>query len=506
MLAILLTTCLGSLPSSTVPPTAPSLASFSATVPHCRLLRDDYKDAKEEVLAAYAVALDEVAKQCQKIKAPLERNLAYETILKIDPEQKTARRYLKYTFDREAEEWIRKRKYKAPKRAKAAKFKAAREVRAKADAVMTEAMLALMETHAEDIKRIEAYDERVELLDLATNDLTLRTVHGDVAVETDEGTAWLRKETVACKARRKEIEAFLAAARKKAPDAKTGELTKLETEWGVEWVAPLETDRVRVIAMTDAAERAQVLETIHLASELFQEVLGGEVKKPRPSTVYLLDGEDHVPAIAKTCKKLSARWKDILTERQDEYDHFWIDDSGLAVYGHTPEYRIDTALHQATEKTLSRRFKMMSLNNWALSGFGHYFTELVLGTRITYPSGPWSSGTSSVSDEDGDVKDPKADWMAISKKIIDERKSFKLEELLGFTFSTNGDNYVLSYAFARFLCEGLGPEMTAKVLAAFGKRRSEEVDEVMMKAFGEPCAVVERQFEAWLAQMVEGDA
>ena len=502
MLALILTLSAGApltASAAVVPaPSAPVVRPSTTT-------GDAYEDAKEAALASYAEALDGFATWCQKNKALAQRNLAYEVLIKIDPDHKLGRKCLKYKLDRKTKEWVRKGKYKAPKAGKPAVVAEAKAKRAEVDATFTAAMLALLETHAKDLGAMGQYNERKALLAMAPDDKALREVHGYVAVEEEGETVWKRKETVRGLAERKKIEDLLETLRSEVPDPEPGKLKKKEDTWGLDWVEPITSGRVRVTALSDLPERERVMRAVHVAYELIPAVIGAKPKVPKDVGIFLLEDETHIPTFVENCKELTANWRSVLTDRHDEYDHVWIRDGKLICYGHTPEYRLDTAIHEVTEAMLTRKYGLMMWDGWALGGFAHYFTELMLGTRITYPAGTWNRGTSTVAETKGDVKDPNADWLAIAHKVVEGRKSFKLENLLAYRVTAmEADDYVLSYSFVRFLCEGHGPEVTQKVLRTFGKRDDNDIAEIVEKAFGAPVEIVERNFEEWLAENVEG--
>ena len=134
--------------------------------------------------------LVELAQWCHKQKAYLTRDKVYEALLPLDPDNKTARKFLKYTYDRKGKRWYRKRPYKAPKAGKAEVAAEAAAKRAALDDRYVEAIMDLIDEHEEALGPVKAVTEREWLLEQAPDNAAIRESLGFVAVERNGKTIW----------------------------------------------------------------------------------------------------------------------------------------------------------------------------------------------------------------------------------------------------------------------------------------------------------------------------
>lgn len=460
----------------------------------------DFGEAKSAARATYVEQLEEFAKWCQKKKALAQRNFAYEAILEIDPEHKTARKYLKYTYDRKAGEWIRKREYKAPKAGKPAVLEEALLKRAEVDAAHGSVLAATVTEHAEALGPVAAYDERVALLAFAPDDGDLRAAVEHVKVEIEGVETWMSKEAAMAAERRAEFIEAISAKRKSAPKAKTGELNKTESGWGVKWAAPLLGKRARVVASRKLKEREDLLRDIEILLELAPKMTGKKLPSSEGITVYLVEGTATVPDIVDKAVSEESSWRDPLIEHPEDHDHVWLSDEHLLCFDRVPTERLDAALNAIAGRVAG---ESGNHHGWAGLAIGHYVTELMLGTREAAPSGARFADTSTGAEEDGDVADPKSDWLKIAQRVLTELDDYSLADAIDCDyFKLNGDDLVVGYAFTRFLIEGNGAAMTKKVVAGTEKLGEESSKEMIEKAFGIPFELVERRFRAWIAESV----
>jgi len=155
----------------------------------------DLEEVRARANAEIVAELEELANFCQKSRAYLERDRAYECLLVLVPDHKKARKTLGWAWDRKAGEWARRRKYRPPENNKP---EPAREARERRDALLAghrDRMLALLrDTEGVTLAQREA--EIALLLRVNPDDPVLRDLNGEVKeVDGSGNERWVRKTT-----------------------------------------------------------------------------------------------------------------------------------------------------------------------------------------------------------------------------------------------------------------------------------------------------------------------
>ena len=445
----------------------------------------DYPGELKRAEKAQLAALLELADWCQKNKTYLHRDKTYEAVLEFDPDHKDARKFLKYTWDRKKEEWIRKRPYKAPKEGKE---EVAAEAIAKREALEAEYVdkrIDLVEKHKEDLGPAKTKEELAALLETHPENPRLREMMGYIAVDKDGETKWTTKVALKTEKAREAIAALLEKHQSEVPEPEEAEATDGESAWGVEWTDAVKTDWLRVLENNDLSEAEDVLRAVHAEWAFLPDLIGGKLKCPRSMTIYVVDGDD-----AKTA--LMQGYPDLTEDQRELYVQLisgWFSAYRLGCWGNYDAQRIDSAVMQTSTYYLKAEYNVESKTGWAVLGIGLYVNQMMLGTRLSYPI-TQTEYDDKTDAKDRNIEDTDSDWMEIAAEVLAESNPAFLAGPLGRnTSEMTQEDLVCSYALAAYLCEGYGKEKVESILRAIGKGQGSSV------------AILERELEGTLPEI-----
>ncbi len=433
-----------------------------------------YAKGKAAAAKVHLKGLEDLASWCQKNKAFLQRDETYKTILGLDPEHATARKFLKYSYDRKAKKWIRKRPYRAPKPGKPEIVEGYGTQLAALDDALVETTVDLIEKFAEELGPIKRSAELRDLMKAAPNNARIRGLLGYIAVDGGKGKVrWTTEVALETEKRRAGIAKNLAKFQDSVPEIGDTKLRKVEEELDIEWMAVRRTKRVRVLANTDEEEADAVVEMAHTAWSFLPSLVGGKLRPTRGFTLLLIDGRSDREVFIDTYPGFS----DAQRERFYRLGSTWTPDSAsCACWARNAEARIDQACKQTTVHYLNKAFGITTKRGWLVEGIGLYVNQMVLGTRYSRHVTVSEYVDQTEPRYDFDLQDPYADWMLIAGDYLDDVKPTRLAATLGRnTSEMTPEDVVLAYALVAYLCEGFGPETIETVLARVGKGEASSV-------------------------------
>ncbi len=485
-----------SLPSSGAAPLETSTATLSTRASAAAW--DAYTDGADKARKQRLEGLVEFAKWAHKAKTYQQRDTAYELILTIDPDHKDARKFLKYSFDRKKEMWLRKRPYKTPKPGKP-EVVAEGVVKLKAlDDAFVGTMIELIDEHEEKLGPAKRSRELRAVLAMAPDQIDIREALGYVAVEKGGKITWTTEVAIATLEARDELAESLAKAQDETPDLEEAELKDFEEAIDVDWGSPLMTKRVRVVHNVEDEESEKITEIGHFMWSFLPDALGSKSKARKGFTIYVVDGESERAAVIESHPLLREREADSF----QGVGAFW-HGGGPAGFNWTNESitRIDSSCKQITSNYIWQSYQIDGKVGWVIEGVGQYINQMVLGTRLTYTLTRTEYEDKVKPRTNDRVKDADADWIAIAGEVLAEAKPTRLASTLGRnTNELNSEDLVLAYTLVAYLREGHGVDTFAEVLKRVGAGEASSVV-ILEDVLQAPLPEIQGMIEEWIAEV-----
>lgn len=474
----------------------------------------DYAADKRAALAAAVADAEELAKWCQKNKAFLERDRAYELIIGFDPDHKAARKALGYSFDKKTEEWIRKREYREPRNTKKSAALEAVGLREELLDKHVGRMLAAIESNADAIDPATKKTDLKALLAEWPDDERIRLQLGQVRLSVDgEPDRWvspLAAKTLSARAELKELRATLRAAEVAAEPTQLREDEK-DLGSGLEWKAMLQAGPLRLLSTGDSSRATTVLSDLQLLWAYMPKVLGGTTGVTDGATSYLLASGEAADTFRQGCSLVS-----------DDNRSFWDQNIGTflgqtvhtALYSRTAQARRDMALRLPVTLYLFQNYGIRSDRGWIVEGFGLLLVHQIAGTRLSYSRHTAVGEDVSQGSDDRDFQDRikrrDADWLELSRESIKGGDAPNLSFVLGKNSGAmTSRDLIMANALAAFLIEAKGPEVTESVLRRIGGEwkagqqvvPGEASAKVLEDVFGVPLPKIYEVLEEWLTEI-----
>ena len=487
---------LAAAPTGATPAAKPAVSSAPAP--------DAFDDAKRAAENTYMAGLEELADWCHGEKAYRSRDKAYMAVLLVDPEHKKARKFLKYTFDRKAKEWIRKRPYKEPKKGKPEIVKEARARRTALDSAYVEAQLAVIESFEGKISPKRQRGELEVLMAAAPDHPRVRELLGYVGVKKGDKIVWMTKAAKETSERRDAIIAALDEARDAVPDVEDVDLLSPEDELAVEWTVQLGNDRVRVIGDVDEDEAEQAAAIGYLAYDFLPFMVGGTQQAPPDFTYYLLADEGSKDDFISSYPGLSDADREAFPTLRSGWmpgNRVW----RVGCWAEEVDQRLDVALKQTTASYLQYEYSIFTKRGWLSEGFGLYINQLVLGTRYSYSITITEYDDPSRPQTDREMADTEEDWLELAARILEDASPTLLAKTLGRnTTQMTADDIVLAYALVKYLREGYGRDAFASLCRKIGK---EEVSSVVAleQFFDARIPEIQKKLLGWIEEVGGND-
>lgn len=480
---------------------APALTPSVAAAPAAWVQSTtEYKAGREKLAEARKSELIELAQWCHKQKAYLTRDKVYEALLPLDPENKTARKFLKYTFDRKGKRWYRKRPYKAPKPGKPEVAAEATTKFAALNDAYVEAIMDLIYEHEEALGPVKTVAEREWLLEQAPDNEAVRESLGFVKVERKGKTIWTTQVALDTQDTRDELAELLADARDEMEDPEEDETDSREDAIDVDWSSPLTCGRgVRVSGNVDDEESTLIAHNAAVQWTIFKDLLGGNGARPRKYQIFLIEGEADRDEFVATFSGFSDQARELAPQTAG-----FTTGSGREVFACTwaseSINRIDMACKQATTQYINFNYDIQSKTGWVIEGVGAYVNQMVVGTKLS-TTVTRTEYEDKKKEIDQDIQDPDADWIEIAIEVLKEAKPTRLADTLGRNSNEmDSGDYTLSYALVSYLREGHGIEIFEEVMTLVGKREMSSV-QVLEKVLEKPLPRIQADLLTYLEEV-----
>jgi hypothetical protein len=449
------------------------------------------------LLVAAAVAraveqLDILATWCTKNKLFLDRNLAYELVLRFDPDHREARKWLKYV-QREGQ-WVRLGTYTPPKNMNAKAEPAYAERRAEIVKQFAGDVIAALEKEGAGWTEAERRLAVEDVLAVDPDNEKAHALNGQVRVDG----RWVLAGTARAASRRHELVQAARAALAAVPEPRAVAIGQ-DAQLGVAWTDAVETETWRVVATTgtEEARRAAVIATATIP--LFEAAFGITVE-PRSGQVYYV-------------MKQQPDFQQVLTNHPrctPEFRKFafgvssaWLPRTAvLLAYSPEAATRLEYAARQPFAALLLRGFGITARQGWAYEGIGLYLTELLTGTHTTYtihPTGYAPDHQREKTELWNRIRAPESDWFDVARQLAGEGKAPDLVDMMSKDVNTmDAEDLIFSYALAGYLLEARA-DVAPDLLRAVGEKKIPFHDAVP-KILGLDVRALQKRFEAWLGE------
>ncbi|MBM3992209.1 MAG: hypothetical protein FJ298_14540 [Planctomycetes bacterium] len=437
--------------------------------------------------AATVFLLEDLVAYTGTAKLYLERDRAWEAIVRLEPGNEGAHKGLKHTKNRDGS-------WKVPEKPAASKnfgkdlTECARR-RAQIAALHRDALVTIATRRGlAPTARRALYDE---LLAIDPDDAQSRALLG----EARRDDLWVLAETVSGKTRRGELRALVKELVAAVPAPAKIEPREREAPLGVTWSACFATPKVRVFSSGDAAEALNVAVQCTAAVELFRRVTSAPKDVPDVVDLYLLTSVGARDAFV-------AAWPGWSAEERSRVKTW----AGTGLPNEIHHARWDADAPKRLDGAVRHMLGLLTLYNygfdhqksaWAWEGFGLYLTRELVGTHYTwYSTGP-TSGDAESKELLGKLMMGDANWMNEAFQRSKRGKGTKIAALCSRPIDTFGvDDVLTAYALAAYLLEGradrVGPLLTAigagpsdKALAETLELTPAELDARLVRWMGE---------------------
>lgn len=471
-------------PLATVPTTAAAPA-------------EDWEAAKASVAAETAAALDELADAAQKERVYLQRDLAYEALLLLDPDHEQARKTLGWVYSRKDGEWKRKREYRSPQDRDPDRAEAARVEREQVLARYRDRMLELLDA-AEGLSPMRRRTELEQLLQLCPEDPVVRDLNGQARLVGKDGEArWVAKEITRALEQRSALQErvrTLAAA----VELEDFAIDPWESQLGVRWTALRGSSRVQVYGSAQAEALDEVERTarhVHAVFDVLPPLVGGATPAPDDFRVYLVASEAGRNAFLAGYPEMREPDREIFKELASG----WLVWGRLGCWGGGAPQRIDSAVRQTISFYLWRTHEISDKQGWIEQGLGLYLTCRVVGTRLSFAVDDGEYTSTGKPDWAAAIHDDKADFLALAAEMLEDAKRPKIPFSLGKSVSsmTSGD-LLLAYALSAYLVEGHEPAVLEAILHRCGAGESPVL--VLEQVLGYDIPRLEKRLLEWLRE------
>ncbi len=431
----------------------------------------------------------ELAGECRRERLYKEADDLYRVVLHLDPEERTARRGLRYRRVG-SKGWIQSRGYRPGRNQRKAD---AAPWQARCDALLVpyrEVLLAAIDDLPAELGPLPAWRELEALARSLPEDEHLRERLGEVEVDG----RWVLVETQRARLRRKAIPDLAAACLELAPDPVPGDIRVEERRLPLEWSTSRATPRVRVLGTTAEAEVIHTTRISHAVGDLFRYALDADGRHREDFTIYLLtQGEKNL--LLESFPGLSPEDRAGLGPAAGG----WLGRGDrLGEWDANPARRLDGAARQTLGTFMMDVFGIDGRHGWAWEGIGLYLTHELLGTRLTWffhpdgyapatPSGLWTR-----------LQSADVDWLHEAAGLIDGGVTSPLVYLLGR--GVNGMNEVdalHAYALGAYLLEGHARRLP-RLLERVGG--GEHPTLVFEQELGFPLPVIEARLRRFLRE------
>lgn len=428
---------------------------------------DAFDDGFDAAAARVVEKLEDLAARANKARLYLERDRIYERVLVLAPDNKRARHGLGFRKNGDGE-WERSRDYREPRDYAEGELPAFRDERKGLQGEFRMEVLRLLTVHASEMTHSRRWEVLHRLLALEQNDEIVQGMLG--AVRAQDGR-WLLVESRDALERRARIETEAEQHFRAVPPPEPSEPVDFELAMGIDWVAGLRTERVRVMGAVARSEIHRATVAIHAAGDLFRWVFGVDTPHRDGFTVYLFETPDDRDRFLGNYPGLASG----AVARLRTLGGGPIGDTNVfGQWTHEPEMRVDGVVRQTFGGLLTDAFGITTKHGWAWEGFGLYLNHQLIGTRLSF----FVRDTGYVPDAARTMRtrlrQQDADWLAMALEMMRGEHKPKLSFVLGSDVNgMNNDDMLLAFALAAYLIESQ-PTKVPRILGRIGGALAED--------------------------------
>ena len=457
----------------------------------------NYNFAKQAAGETLANAMEELAVWCQKNKAYLERNRAYEVLIEYRPDHKLARKLLGYRFDRGSKKWNRRSNYKAPRNSNPPAALEALEKRELIFAAYTDKLIAAIEANIDSLpKKIRMRDLKPLLVE-RPDDERVHLLMGQVKLSVDgKPDQWVRPTTKLAIERRKSLREFRRDERRAAPAPRSTELQAEESDLGFNWNVRLDNGTVRVLSSGGSSEAERALRDMHMLWLYMPKVMGGKLKASEGATLYLLTNPMAKDKFGLECSLLNQINRDAWSKMIGTFLGASV---SMALYDPNEPARLDMACRLTISLYLWQEYGISAERGWVTEGFGLYLVNQLQGTRLSFTLNSDEYNDTGERDYDSRIKQPDSDWLELARRMLRDKKAPHLSFVLGKDVgSLVPRDLLIANALAAYLVEAHGPEAVERILRRIG---GTWVDGELVKAKDSAAKALEDELEVRLPEI-----
>jgi len=417
-----------------------------------------------------------------------ERDRVYEQLIHFQPENRQARRILRYRRTKEV--WKQSSGYRRPGNKKEENLP---EFSNRQDAILVPYRDQMKELLAREGAKASFRHRHAAYLDLLALDPEDEALRG-LAGESRLGDAWVLTATAEAHKRQESLPKAADAARDAVAEPKASPPTDQESEFSLEWSAGFETPKVRVVGTVSENEIRRVCRFAEAAAPIFSEAVNARTELFDNTVIHLFKPDDgrtflkEHPGVTDSNRAFALKLK-----------HWTIPATAHVVsWAREEVVRVDAAVRQAVALLLWRQFKITLDHGWVSEGVGLYMTRLIAGTRLNWFVTPSEYARSPEEDAfKNRLMQNKSNWLE-ECAILLKRRSPGFQTLMGRNVNDmSTEDLVMAYALAQYLIEGRPRDVPA-VLRMVGKKVP--AHEIASKALDIDLPALEEQFKRWVSE------
>jgi hypothetical protein len=457
--------------------------------------------------------LHDLADRCSRMKLFGTRADIYEQVLNLSPDDKTARKWLKYKRGGNGE-WTRKR-WTRPRNG----GKGVEEIVSRRQELAAEYRPRLRQ--ARDVLLDAAlFKEAAEVVIAAValdpEDEAFRAWNGEVregeAARPGQSSTWILRESLDARVRRPLFKQTAQDAIKQMPAPTESAPHKNDRIGGVSWGTKLQGKRVRVVGTPDKEEMELLLRYAEATWPLFEAVFdirpGSYQSGDSYATGLTIYSLDSIPI----GNELLAKWPGY-TDREREFlgplVALWLKRApAVLCKSPSPDVRLEAGPRQINQAMVTRALGLRTNRAWAKEGLSLYLTWQITGTRVIRSvkdvETDYGESDKPIPDYEKNLADPNADWLALGLELIKSKDKPDIHLLAGKKINDLTKFDVLyAYCISAYICEG-HPKRSVDFYRRLAAEDGADIDAVCLESLGFDHAALEARVQRWLEETTNG--
>lgn len=475
------------------------LLTFLAAPAHAEDL--DLETRWKQVRTKAVKQLHGLADWCTSAKLFGARADVYDGILRIEPDDATARKRLKFKRAKDGT-WTRPARWKKPKNLSKG-IDEFRERQAALGVTFRDAVAELFEI-ADDESN---YRVRAQLVATALAVAPDNTDFRGWNRETRSGDDWILKESLIARTRRTELTEAAAKAFDAQPKPKAGEPQPQDRHGSVGWSDVLEGTRARICGTTGTEELAHILRAVETCWPVLRNALGEAAPLFRSTgryggagfTVYAF--EDVLAANEFFAAQPTTTARD--AEFCAPLVGAWIPKRNAnVVKSPAPATRLEAASKGAMGALIRFVTRLDKRRAWAAEGLTLYLNHQVVGTRTIYTvndeQSAYAEPNKPIPEYQRRMADPNADWLSLGLSMLRSTEKPDMHLMSGKDYNNiTRAEMLYGYCVAAYVCEGW-PKRAAEFYKTLAGPTGTDVDKLCLEVFQLEARTFEARLIRWL--------